>query len=130
MAAVVEAAEVITLYVHYTPRETEGEPFKLKLKLKKTKTVQQMVAAFVKGVARSSRGYGMELDASSCYVNRINDDATYVRPETPVSAFANKEEIRIVRRDDVPEKWADPTNWKTPRATAFWIAGMKDDGGI
>ena len=57
-------------------------------------------------------------------------DDSYVRPETLVSELENKEELRLVRRDDVPEKEVDTTNWATPRPTAFWISNMKDDGGI
>ena len=129
MAAAVRK-EAITLFVHYAPRKTEGEPFKLKLKVPKSKTVAAMTAAFVKAVARSERGYGLTLDASDCYVNRMDAENTYVRPEALVSEFSDREQIRIVRRDDVPEPDVDTTNWSTPRPTAFWISNMKDDGGI
>ena len=98
------------------------------MKVPKTKTVASMIKAFAKAVAKSERGYGLTIDIDDCFVNRMDD--TYVRPEALVSEFANKEEIRIVRRDDVPEVEKDTTNWSTPRPTAFWISNMKDDGGI
>ena len=122
------AAELKTLIVHYKPRKKEGEPFKLKLTVPPTKTVAAVASAFVKAVAKSDRGYGLSLDATECFVNRMDD--SYVRPETLVSELENKEELRLVRRDDVPEKEVDTTNWATPRPTAFWISNMKDDGGI
>ena len=129
MAAAVQK-EALTLYVHYEPRKAEGEPFKLKLKVPLTKTVGAMTAAFAKAVARSERGYGLTLDASDCFVNRMDAQSTYVRPEALVSEFDDREEIRVVRRDDVPEPEVDTTNWAAPRPTAFWISHMKDDGGI
>ena len=55
------------IVAHYKPRPSEGEPFKLKLKVPRTKTIQAVVKAFAKAVANSPRGYGLVLDAADCY---------------------------------------------------------------
>jgi hypothetical protein len=151
--AVMAALEVVSLVVHYKPRPKENcEPFKLKLKVPATKTVAALMKAFCKAVATSQRGYGLLLDPDDCFVTKMDapppaltgtatvdekalrkweDALTYVRPDALVGeSFAHREEIRLVRRDDLPEPDVDTTNWATPRPTAFWISNMKDDGGI
>jgi len=120
-------AATVTLIAHYKPRPSEGEEFKLKLKVPGTKTVNAVVKAFAKAVAKSPRGYGLVLDATECFVNL--PDGTYVRPET-LAGDLGAPEIRIVRRDDVPETRADDTDWARAKPTAHWIANCKDDGGI
>ena len=149
----VSLLEVVSLVVHYKPRPKENcEPFKLKLKVPATKTVAALMKAFCKAVATSQRGYGLLLDPDDCFVTKMDapppaltgtatvdekalrkweDALTYVRPDALVGeSFAHREEIRLVRRDDLPEPDVDTTNWATPRPTAFWISNMKDDGGI
>ena len=93
------------------------------MKVPKTKTVASMIKAFAKAVAKSERGYGLTIDIGDCFVNRMDD--TYVRPETLVAEFANKEELKLIRRDDVPEKEVDDTNWGAPRELSFWTITTK-----
>ena len=47
------------------------------------------------------------------------------RPEALVGTFSDREELRVVRRDDVPEKETDDTNWGAPRETSFWTITTK-----
>ena len=139
---------VVTLVVHYKPRPSEGEPFKLKLKVPSTKTVEAAMKAFAKAVAKSDRGYGLVIDPADCYAKRIDapppeptghapvDDAAlerwedaqaYVRPETTVGKVFpdGRGALRLVRRDDVPEKDVDDTNWGAPRELSFWTITTK-----
>ena len=123
------AQDALRLTAHYKPRTTEGEPFSLSLKVPGSKTVEALLRAWAKAVSKSPRGYGLSIDTDNLYITK--SDETYIRPETRVAdAFADREEIRIRRRDDVPEAAADTTNWSKARPTAFWIANNKDDGGI
>ena len=46
---------------------------------------------------------------------RYTTPLRYVRPET-LAGELGASEIRIVRRDDVPEKRADDTDWARARA--------------
>lgn len=88
-----------------------------------SKTVKALVKAFAKAVARGERGYGLTLDVADCFVNR--EDGTFVRPDALVATLADKEELRVVRRDDVPEKEVDTTNWGAPRELSFWTLTTK-----
>lgn len=138
---------MLTLYVHYRPRREEGAEFKLKLGLPKRKTVAAMMKAFAKAVAKSDRGYGLTIDVAECFVTKMDvpppaqtgnkgadaaarraweNALAYVRPETLVGdAFRHKEDVRLVRRDDVPEDEVDETNWGAPRELSFWTITTK-----
>lgn len=80
-----DSAEVLTVFVSYTPRDSEGEPFRLKMKVPRGKTVKALVKAFAKSVARSERGYGLTLDPAECFVNR--EDDSFVRCVSLVPPF-------------------------------------------
>lgn len=47
------------------------------------------------------------------------------RPEALVGTFSDREELRVVRRDDFPDKETDDTNWGAPRELSFWTITTK-----
>ena len=48
-----------------------------------------------------------------------------MRPEALVETLSDKEELRVVRRDDVPEKEVDTMKWGAPRDHSFWTITTK-----